>query len=179
MKSMAVVQAVTVAAVLTIAAASAEPTHSLLSTVVPAVRTVSVNYDQEAGPVDRMAQYCVGAGRANEGLRADWQQQLAEVHRECGFTYLRMHGLFTDDMGVYQEDRKGNPIYNWQYVDVLYDYLLSIGMKPFVELGFMPNALASGTQTCFWWRGNVTLPKDWQKWEDFIRATVAHWTQRY
>lgn len=143
------------------------------------VRAVTVDVAQEAGPVNRMFQLCVGAGRANEGLRAEWQKQLAYVHRECGFTYIRMHGLFTDDMGVYQEDRKGNPIYNWQYVDMLYDYLLSIGMKPFVELGFMPDALASGKQTCFWWKGNVTLPKDWRKWEDFIRATTAHWRQRY
>ncbi len=142
-------------------------------------RAVTIDLQRVSGPTNRMFQECVGAGRANEGLRADWQQQLAYVHRECGFKYIRMHGLFTDDMGVYREDKKGNPIYNWQYVDVLYDYLLSIGMKPFVELGFMPNDLASGKQTCFWWKGNVTLPKDWQKWHDFIRATVAHWTERY
>jgi len=145
----------------------------------PAVRTISVDARHPTGPLNRMFQVCVGAGRANEGLRAEWQQQLAYVHEQCGFTYIRMHGLFTDDMGVYREDKNGKSLYNWQYVDMLYDYLLSIGMKPFVELGFMPDDLASGKQTCFWWHGNVTLPKDWQKWQDFLHATVAHWTQRY
>lgn len=126
-----------------------------------------------------MFEFCVGAGRANEGLRADWQRQLRRAHDECGFRYIRFHGLFTDDMGVYFEDKQGNPIYNWQYVDELFDFLESIGMKPFVELGFMPGALASGTQTIFWWRGNVTPPKDYAKWENFIAAFVRHCAERY
>jgi xylan 1,4-beta-xylosidase len=126
-----------------------------------------------------MFKECIGAGRANEGLRADWQQQLAYVKKECDFKYIRMHGLLTDDMGVYKEDKNGNPEYNFQYIDVLYDYLLSIGMKPFVELGFMPEALASGKQTIFWWRGNITPPKDYVKWESLIRNLVIHFTERY
>ena len=98
-------------------------------------------------------------GAGNEGLRADWQRQLAYARQKCGFQYIRMHGLFTDDMGVYSEDKSGRPVYNWQYVDRLYDFLLSIHVRPFVELGFMPGALASGRQTIFWWRGNVTPPR--------------------
>lgn len=131
------------------------------------------------GRFNTMFKECVGAGRANEGLRADWQQQLAILKKDCGFKYIRMHGLFTDDMGVYREDRQGNPEYNYQYTDVLFDYLLSIGIKPFVELGFMPWALSSGGQTIFWWRGNVTAPKDYNKWEAFIRNFTEHLTQRY
>ena len=125
-----------------------------------------------------MFKHCVGAGRANEGLRADWQRQLAYAHRECGFEYIRMHGLFCDDMGVYREN-DGKPEYNWQYIDELYDFLQSIGMKPFVELGFMPGGLASGSKTIFWWRGNVTPPRDMAKWADFIRAFVEHAQERY
>jgi len=143
------------------------------------VRIISADLQLTNGPLNTMFKFCVGAGRANEGLRADWQRQLAIAHRECGFRYIRMHGLFTDDMGVYREDRHGNPEYNWQYIDELYDFLHSIGMKPFVELGFMPNALASGSKTIFWWRGNVTPPKDMKKWEDFIRAFVLHERERY
>ena len=78
-----------------------------------------------------------------------------------------------------REDKKGNPEYNFQYIDVLYDFILSIGMKPFVELGFMPEALASGRQTIFWWRGNVTPPKDYKKWEELIRNLTLHFTERY
>ncbi|HUI31904.1 MAG TPA: hypothetical protein VLX91_16970 [Candidatus Acidoferrales bacterium] len=142
-------------------------------------RVINLDFNKVKGRFNTMFKECVGAGRANEGLRADWQQQLAYVHNECGFKYIRMHGLLTDDMGVYKEDSKGNPGYNFQYIDALYDYLLSIGMKPFVELSFMPADLASGSQTCFWWKGNVTPPKDYQKWADLIRNLVLHFTERY
>ena len=141
-------------------------------------RAVSADLQQTNGPLDTMFKFCVGAGRANEGLRADWQRQLTYAHRECGFEYIRMHGLFCDDMGVYRED-KGSPQYNWQYIDELYDFLHSIGMKPFVELGFMPGGLASGSKTIFWWRGNVTPPKDMNKWANFIHAFVLHAQDRY
>jgi xylan 1,4-beta-xylosidase len=142
-------------------------------------RVINLDFSKERGEFSTMFKRCVGAGRANEGLRADWQQQLAYVKKECDFEYIRMHGLLTDDMGVYREDKNGNPEYNYQYVDVLFDYIVSIGMKPFVELGFMPAALASGTQTLFWWRGNVTPPKDYVKWEGLIRNLTQHFTERY
>jgi xylan 1,4-beta-xylosidase len=146
---------------------------------IPYERIINLDFNKVKGTFNSMFKECIGAGRANEGLRADWQQQLAYVKKECGFKYIRMHGLLTDDMGVYREDRKGNPEYNFQYIDVLYDYILSIGMKPFVELGFMPEALASGRQTIFWWRGNVTPPKDYMKWEALIRNLTLHFTERY
>ncbi|RVT79728.1 glycoside hydrolase [Flavobacterium sufflavum] len=142
-------------------------------------RIIKVDYNKSAGKLNTMFKECIGAGRANEGLRADWQQQLTMVKKECDFKYIRMHGLLTDDMAVYREDEKGNPEYNFQYIDALYDFLLSIKMKPFVELGFMPSALASGPETIFWWKGNVTPPKDYNKWEDLIRNLTKHFTERY
>jgi xylan 1,4-beta-xylosidase len=124
--------------------------------------------------------FAIGAGRANEGLRADWQQQLAEIKRDAGFKYIRMHGLLTDDMGVYGgTDAQGKERYNFMYIDALFDYLLSIGVKPFVELGFMPQAMASGSKTVFWWRGNVTPPSSYEKWEKLVKALTEHWTERY
>lgn len=142
-------------------------------------RIIDIDFSNAAGKLNTMFNECVGAGRANEGLRADWQQQLAYVRKECGFKYIRMHGLLTDDMAVYKEDSKGNPEYNYMYIDPLFDFLHSIGMKPFVELGFMPSALASGPQTIFWWRGNVTPPKDYEKWASLIKNITEHFTERY
>ncbi|MBO9729754.1 MAG: glycoside hydrolase [Chitinophaga sp.] len=142
-------------------------------------RVIHVDFNKAAGKLNTMFNECVGAGRANEGLRADWQQQLAYVRKECGFRYIRMHGLLTDDMAVYTEDGKGNPVYNYMYIDVLFDFLHSIGMKPFVELGFMPSALASGPKTIFWWRGNVTPPKDYEKWGALVKDLTRHFTERY
>jgi xylan 1,4-beta-xylosidase len=142
-------------------------------------RVIAVDVNAVQGPLDTSFKECVGAGRANEGLRADWQDQLRVARRECGFKYIRMHGLLTDDMGVYKEDAHGNPTYNWQYIDRLYDFLLSINIKPFVELSFMPKDLASGSKTIFWWKGNVTPPKSYDKWADLIRHLVAHFQERY
>ncbi len=147
--------------------------------VNPIVRKIEANLNQIKGLTPKGWQLCVGAGRANEGLRADWQEQLRLVENELGFKYLRMHGLLHDDMGVYFEDKSGNPIYNWQYIDKLYDFLLEIGMKPFVELSFMPNALASGDRTVFWWKGNITPPKSYDKWYNLIRSLTEHFTERY
>lgn len=142
-------------------------------------RVINVDFKNTAGALNTMFRECVGAGRANEGLRVDWQQQLAYVRKECGFRYIRMHGLLTDDMAVYTEDKNGQPMYNYMYIDVLFDFLHSIGMKPFVELGFMPGALASGPQTIFWWRGNVTPPKNYEKWAGLVKDLTEHFTERY
>jgi xylan 1,4-beta-xylosidase len=143
------------------------------------VRNVEVNVAQAVGRHSQAPLLVVGAGRANEGLRADWQQQMAEVRSQIGFRYVRMHGLLIDDMGVYGEDAHGKPQYNFQYIDALYDALLRMNVRPFVEIGFMPSKLASGSQTIFWWKGNVTPPKDPTKWNGLIRALIAHWRERY
>jgi xylan 1,4-beta-xylosidase len=142
-------------------------------------RIVAADLGNESGPVNRMYRVCVGAGRANEGLRGDWQRQLKICHAELGFDFIRFHGLFHDDMGVYSEDAKGNAHYNWQYVDALFDQIVATGMKPFVELSFMPAALASGRQTVFWWHGNITPPKSPDRWAAFMRAFAEHLTERY
>lgn len=159
-------------------------TFILLTWLIPLstfaqIRYISANIASVSGPLNTQFKECIGAGRANEGLRADWQQQLAMTQKECGFKYIRMHGLLTDDMGFYREDRNGKPEYNYQYIDVLYDFIMSIGMKPFVELGFMPNQLASGRKSIFWWKGNVTPPKDYEKWKAAITDLTKHFSERY
>ncbi len=142
-------------------------------------RDIDVHVGRIAGDLNKTFNEVIGAGRANEGLRADWQQQLAQIRRDAGFRYIRMHGLLSDDMGVYKVDAQGREHYNFQYIDALYDYLLSIGMKPFVELGFMPSAMASGEKTIFWWRGNVTPPRSYEKWGELVKRLTEHWTERY
>ena len=115
-------------------------------------RQITADVSQVTGPQNRSPLLVIGAGRANEGLRADWQAQLALVQREIGFRYIRFHGLLNDDMGVYKEDADGKPQYNFQYIDALYDALLALHIRPFVELSFMPSELASGPQTVFWYK---------------------------
>ena len=130
-------------------------------------------------PLAHVWSVCVGAGRANEGLRAGWQRQLRRAVAECGFRYLRFHGLFHDDMFAYHEDGAGNPIYNWQYLDALFDAMLEIGIRPFAELGFSPRAMASKLETAFWWRSHGSPPKDYGKWSALVGAFAGHCIARY
>ncbi|MEO7496881.1 MAG: glycoside hydrolase [Massilia sp.] len=142
-------------------------------------RVIDLAVDQTQGKLNKTFNFTIGAGRANEGLRADWQQQLAETKRDTGFRYIRMHGLLNDDMAVFKYDDQGKEQYNFTYIDALYDYLLSIGVKPFVELGFMPSPMASGNKTIFWWRGNVTPPRSYEQWGKLVKTLTEHWTERY
>lgn len=80
---------------------------------------------------------------------------------------------------VYSEKEDGTPIYNWSYVDKLYDFLLEQGVKPFVELSFMPSQLARSKETIFWWRGNISPPADQTKWDALVREFVRHCLNRY
>ncbi len=123
---------------------------------------------------------CVGAGRANEGLRAGWLEQLKLVHDQCGFQYVRFHGLFHSDMFVYHETTNGTPVYNWQYVDDLYDRMLAIGVRPFVELSFNPiDPLPKDWNGWSWWRANASPPRDNAKWAALVDHFVRHCIARY
>lgn len=139
---------------------------------------IHIDLKQSGQPVTPHWRVCVGGGRVAEALRADFQKQLEMTQREMPFQYIRMHGLFHEDMMVYREEND-RQIVNWQYVDLVYDHWLSIGIRPFVELGFMPYDLASGDQTIFWWKGNTTPPKDWARWEWFIEQYIRHVIERY
>lgn len=121
----------------------------------------------------------VGAGRANEGLRSTWQEELKAAALYDGFEYVRFHGLFHDDMFVYREDEQGHPIYNFQYVDDVFDRMLATGVRPFVELSFSPAEMATAHNTTFWWQANGAPPKDNEKWAGLVRATVEHLVARY
>lgn len=123
----------------------------------------------------------VGAGRANEGLRAGWLEHLQLVKKNCGFRYVRMHGLFHDDMFVYFRKPDGKVVYNWQYIDELYDRMLAIGVKPFVELGFFPkDMVAENSKTQMWWKGYVSVDRNnFGKWHDLIKAFTQHIVDRY
>ena len=129
-------------------------------------------------PLDHFWSRVVGAGRANEGLRADWQGQLAQAQRLGGFGYVRFHGLFHGDMFVYREV-DGVVAPSFHYVDLLFDAILAAGMRPFVEFGFSPPELARETATVFWWGANGAPPTDYAKWAALVRATVEHWVARY
>ncbi|HMF58698.1 MAG TPA: glycosyl hydrolase [Pyrinomonadaceae bacterium] len=136
------------------------------------------NLAEAATPFPHFWEHTVGSDHAPTALRADWQSQLRRCHEELGFRYVRFHGLLSDDVGtLISHDEKF--LYSFFNADQIFDFLLSIGMKPFVELSFMPEALASGSTTVFHYRGNVTPPKDYKQWATLIRQLVSHWVKRY
>ncbi|HBF37365.1 MAG TPA: xylan 1,4-beta-xylosidase [Firmicutes bacterium] len=126
--------------------------------------------------------FCVGTGRLGLALQKEYLDHLSIVQNEIGFQYIRGHGLFHDDIGIYREDEVNGeirPFYNFTYIDRIFDAFLERGIRPFVELGFMPSRLASGKDTVFYWKGNITPPKDYDKWADLIKAVVSHFIARY
>lgn len=129
-------------------------------------------------PLRHAWEHTVGSGRAVLALRADWRLHLRRAHAELGFRHVRFHGLLDDDMGtlICQDDKA---LYSFFNADQIYDYLLSIGMKPFVELSFMPAMLGSGGSTVFKYRANVTPPKDYRHWGTLIDKLTRHWIDRY
>ena len=125
---------------------------------------------------------CVGTGRFELALRSDYRDSLSLIQRDIGFRHIRGHGLFADGVGVYRPyEYQGSPRirYTYTYVDQVIDAYLSLGIKPFLELGFMPDELASGKQTVFWWHGNVTPPRSYAEWAALVRATLTHLVDRY
>lgn len=143
------------------------------------VRRIDVDVNQIKGPLNRAFQFSLGSDRAIIHLRPEHQRDLRFVRDTCGFEYMRFHGLLNEEMQLVKVGPGGKISYDWTNVDKVYDFLRELGMRPIVELGFMPEPLASGKQTIFWWKGNVTEPKSYDQWADFIEHLVRHLTERY
>ncbi|HVC46311.1 MAG TPA: hypothetical protein VND90_03605 [Terracidiphilus sp.] len=121
-----------------------------------------------------------GSGHAVLALRDDYRSDLKEVHDQVGMRYVRFHGILDDEVGVYNEDDKGNPKYNFSYVDQIYDGLLARGVRPFVEISFMPYKLAARRDIqAFWYKPNVSPPKTYAAWDAMMKAFAQHLVDRY
>jgi len=121
-----------------------------------------------------------GSGRAILSLRDSYRHDLRAAKEITGFTYVRFHGIFNDEVGVYDEDSQGRPLYNFSYIDQIYDGLLANGVRPFVEISFMPNKLAANhILHAFWYKPNVSPPKDWSRWDELVAAFTQHLVDRY
>ncbi len=123
---------------------------------------------------------CIAVGRANNLLRADLLEHLAYAQKVMGYRYCRFHAIFDDEMDVVRRDEKtGKLIFQWHQVDKVYDALLKMGIRPFVELNPMPKVMASGTQTMFHYNMNVTPPKSYDEWQLLVSAFTSHLAERY
>ena len=132
-----------------------------------------------AGSLRKPWKNAIAIGRAYELLRQDVLDHLRLVQRTIGYRYCRFHGLFHDEMAVVGRRADGSLAFRWHQVDKVYDALLGMGLKPFVELNPMPGALASGIETIFDWKMNVTPPRDYGEWEQLVEAFARHCIDRY
>ncbi len=126
---------------------------------------------------DHFADLSVGSDYPGTLIRDDSLAQLKIAKDELGFRYIRFHGIFHDVLGTFKVV-DGKPVYDWTKIDYLYDKLLGMGIKPFVELGFTPEAMKTSDNSIFYWKGNTSHPKP-ELWAGLVDAFVRHVQQRY
>jgi len=142
-----------------------------------AARQIVVDAKAPTVARDHAADLSVGSDYPGTLIRDDSLAQLKIARDELGFRYIRFHAIFHDILGTYKIV-DGKPVYDWTKIDYLYDKLLGMGIKPFVELGFTPDAMKTSDQTIFYWKGNSSHPQP-DKWAGLVDAFVRHVQQRY
>ncbi|MFK2890893.1 GH39 family glycosyl hydrolase [Dyella flagellata] len=140
-------------------------------------RHIVIDVQDASAPLDRFYNFSVGSDYPGTLIRDDSLAQLKTVEAELGFRYIRFHAIFHDVLGTYREV-DGKPVYDWTKIDRLYDRLLAMGIRPFVELGFTPEAMKTSDQHIFYWKGNTSHPV-LSKWSALVDAFVRHLEQRY
>ncbi|MDP4509962.1 GH39 family glycosyl hydrolase [Nonomuraea turcica] len=176
-----------------VAAISAMDTIGPLSPAVetgPAAsaREVSVHVDarRTSGDLPRPWKLMVGSEHLSYLLNTDESggrpigEELTEALRimrdELGVETVRAHGILCDDLGVYKQ----GDVYDFSGVDRVYDTVTGLGLRPVVELGFMPRDLAADpSKTVFGYEAIISPPKDFEAWGDLVRALVEHLAARY
>ena len=137
------------------------------------------DFSHPGTPFHHFWEHTVGSGHAPLALRSDWQIQLKYTHRNLGFQRVRFHGILSGMMHTVLsagKDRLEDSFFN---ADQIVDFLLNMGMRPWVELSFMPRPLASGDRTTFAYAANVTPPADYEAWGRLIGRLGRHWVERY
>src|ERR1035441_369198 len=150
---------------------------TLAKTPKPAQRQIEIDVAQAGRPFDRFFDLSVGSDFSGTLIREDSQLQLKKAVDELGFRYIRFHAIFHDVLGTVRVEN-GKTSYDWTKIDQLYDDLLARRIKPFVELGFTPNAIKTSDNKIFYWQGNTSHPL-LPAWRDLVDAFIRHLEQRY
>lgn len=142
---------------------------------------VQIDARAPATPFPHFWEQMFGSGRAILSLRESYREDLRAVKQVADFRYVRFHAILHDEVGVYNEDDHGNPVYNFSYVDQIYDGLLKNGVRPVVEISFMPKKLAFNPDALhpFWYKQNVSPPKSMEKWDGLMTHFAQHLVDRY
>jgi len=142
--------------------------------------TITVDASAAAEPFPHFWEHMFGSGRAVLSLRESYREDLRAVRTITAVRYIRFHAVLNDEMGVYSLNARGEPVFNFSYIDQVYDGLLANGVRPFVELSFMPAKLAAhDIRQSFWYRPIVSPPANYQHWDALITALARHLIERY
>lgn len=142
-------------------------------------RTVRVDVKSAGKALSHNWRRLFNIGYAQDGLLGIVQEQIRTAVREIGFTDIRFHGIFDDGMHIYHEQEDGSVWFNFTYSDILFDFILSLGLTPFVELGYIPSRLCTNKKSLFDRASFIGMYSDPVKWEALIQASITHWINRY
>ena len=142
---------------------------------------IQVSAKAPGSPFPHYWEQMFGSGRAVLALRDNYRRDIRMVKGATGFGYVRFHAIFHDEIGLYDVDAAGKAVYNFSYVDQIYDGLLADGVRPFVELSFMPQKMAADPKKIFgfWYHPNISPPKDYAQWDAMIGVLARHLIDRY
>lgn len=140
-------------------------------------RRIEADISKATTPVDRFFNFSVGSDYPGTLRRPENLAQLKVATDELGFRYLRFHAIFHDVLGTVRI-KDGRIEYDWTGIDQLYDDLKARHIKPFVELGFTPAAVATSDHSIFYWKGNTSHPKR-DEWKNLVSAFTRHLEERY
>jgi len=148
--------------------------------IAQALQPIAIDLSAKTTPFPHFWEQSFGSGRAILSLRESYRNDMREVKKIADFRYVRFHAIFHDELGVYDEDAAGNPIYNFTYVGQVYDGLLDNGVRPIVEISFMPKKLAARQDLHpFWYKPDVSPPKDYVKWDALMQNFARFLIARY
>ncbi len=142
---------------------------------------IDIDAQATATPFPHFWEQMFGSGRAILALRESYREDVKAVKAVTEFRYVRFHAILHDEVGVYDEDEHGEPVYNFAYVDQIYAGLLKQGIRPVVEISFMPKKLAFNPDALhpFWYKQNVSPPKSWEKWDGLMKHLAQHLVNRF
>src|ERR1700751_5845213 len=143
--------------------------------------TIVIDAAGSTSPFPHFWEHMFGSCHASVTLCEDWRNDLRTLKEIIDVKYVRFHGIFERSVGIYDhEDEDGNLVLNFTRLDLIYDGLLRNGVRPFVELSFMPEELAAKKAVHpFWYHPIVSPPNDWKKWYQFIYKFAQHLVERY
>jgi xylan 1,4-beta-xylosidase len=143
------------------------------------IETVAIDATAQGRPFPHFWEQMFGSGRAALSMRDSYRYDMRAVKKITGFRYVRFHAILHDELGVYDEDAQGHPLYNFSYIDQIYDGLLANGVRPFVEISFTPRKMATRLDYHAFWYKQIVAPPDYAKWDPMMTALAQHLVERY